>query len=94
MNEVPVKELKHQYTNNLELMEQDVKWLMSDHRFIAVFALLDSMRNEQIDWSSAPKYADLPGQQNHALGTINGIISVECRLSEIFYKQLAEDDDN
>lgn len=94
MKEITGKELKYRYINNLELMEQDIKSLMSDHRFVAVFALLDSMRNEQIDWSSAPKYADLPGQQNHALGTINGIISVECRLAEMFSKEMEEDDDN
>ena len=94
MIEITKKELKHQYLNNLELMEQDIKSLMLDHRFIAVFALLDSMRNEQINWSSAPKYADLPGQQNHALGTINGIISVECRLAEMFSNEMEEDDDN
>ena len=70
----------HEYQQNIKVRDADIRSLMADPRFNAVFALIRSLRNETLDWASSPTIANEPGKQNHSMGSIYAMTSIEHHL--------------
>ena len=73
-----------EYKLDTETRDNDIRSLMEDHRYNAILALLSTMREEQIVYTSSPNLASEPYTTAHQLGCISALLSLENHLDHIW----------
>jgi hypothetical protein len=81
-----------EYNENKEVRDNDLRILLRDSRINALHALISDIKDETMVWVSNPGLAAQPGKQNHSLGSISGLLTIQHHLLSIATKDENEDE--
>ena len=70
----------HEYQRNISARNADIKTLMGDPRFNAVLALIRSLREDTVVWTSSPAISNESGKTAHGLGGVYALSQIEHHL--------------
>jgi len=80
-----------EYKLNTEVRDIDLRTLMGDPRFNAVLALISSLKDEMVIYTTNPANAHEPYRNTHNLGSISALLGLETQF--IYINKPKEEDD-